>query len=71
VLVRAMQQVVDQPTRPHLVLVGIECRPISEEALDEVVPNPPGLGGTPWVTRGADGAMQRASQSGRIVSLAA
>jgi hypothetical protein len=53
------------------VLVGIEGRPIPEEALDEVVPNPTGLGSTPWMTRGANGAMQRASQSGRIVSLPA
>jgi hypothetical protein len=53
------------------VLVAIECRPIAEEALDELVPNPPGLGSTPWMTRGANGAMQRASQSGRIVSLPA
>jgi len=66
-----MQQVVDQAARPHLVLVGIERCPISEEALDEVVPNSPGLGSAPWVTRGANGAVQRASQSGRIVSLPA
>jgi hypothetical protein len=71
VLVGAMQQVLDQPTRPHFVLVSIECRLIAEETLDEVAPNPPGLGSTPWVTRGANDAMQRASQSGRIVSLPA
>jgi hypothetical protein len=69
--VGSLQQVLDQPTCPHLVLVGIECRPIAEETLDEVAPNPPGLGSTPWVTRGANGAVQRASQSGRIVSLPA
>jgi hypothetical protein len=71
VLVGAAEQVLHQPARTDLTLVGLKRGPTAEEARDQLVPDPPPLERTARMTRPADRAMQCASQSGRIVSLAA